>query len=88
MTSKTRKIRISPATIVSCVALFLALTGSALAVGLSKNSVRSPQIADGTVRSVDLRDDSVSAPKIAPDAVGNEQLAESSVDSPRWSTTR
>ncbi|HUB99238.1 MAG TPA: hypothetical protein VMS11_05385 [Solirubrobacterales bacterium] len=81
MTSKTRKIRISPAMIVSCVALFLALTGSALAVGISKNSVRSAQIVDGTVRSIDLRDNSVSAPKIAPDAVGNEELAENSVDS-------
>jgi hypothetical protein len=83
MTSKTRKIRISPAMIVSCVALFLALTGSALAVGISKNSVRSAQIVDGTVRSIDLRDNSVSAPKIAPDAVGNEELAENSVDSPQ-----
>jgi len=83
MTSKTRKIRISPAMIVSCMALFLALTGSALAVGLAKNSVRSPQIADGTVRSIDLRDDSVGTPKIAPAAVGKEQLAENSVDSPQ-----
>lgn len=82
MTSKTRKIRISPAMIVSCVALFLALTGSALAVGIGKNSVRSAQIVDGTVRSIDLRDNSVSAPKITADAVGNEELAENSVDSP------
>ncbi|HET7445409.1 MAG TPA: hypothetical protein VFJ57_12195 [Solirubrobacterales bacterium] len=82
MTSKTRKIRISPAMIVSCVALFLALTGSALAVGISKNSVRSAQIADGTVRTVDLRDASVSTPKIATDAVTGTQLAENSVSSP------
>ncbi|HSS33164.1 MAG TPA: hypothetical protein VLL27_07775 [Solirubrobacterales bacterium] len=83
MTSKTRHFRPSPAMIISCVALFLALTGSALAVGISKNSVRSAQIVDGTVRSIDLRDNSVSAPKIAPDAVGNEELAENSVDSPQ-----
>jgi hypothetical protein len=82
MTSKTRKIRISPAMIVSCVALFLALTGSALAVGIGKNSVRSAQIVDGTVRTVDLRDASVSTPKIATDAVTSTQLAENSVASP------
>lgn len=81
MTSKIRFPRVSPAMIVSCVALFLTLTGSAFAVGIAKNSVRSPQIADNTVRTVDLRDNSVKTPKIAPAAVGKSQLAENSVDS-------
>jgi hypothetical protein len=81
MTSKIRSLHVSPAMVVSCVALFLALTGSALAVGLSKNSVRSPQIANGAVRTVDLRDNSVKTPKIAPAAVGKDQLAENAVDS-------
>ncbi len=81
MTSKIRFPRVSPAMIVSCVALFLALTGSAFAVGIAKNSVRSPQIADNTVRTVDLRDGSVKTPKIAPAAIGKDQLAENSVDS-------
>lgn len=83
MTRKTRSFRPSPAVVISCLALFLALTGSAFAVGVAKNSVRSAQIADGTVRTIDLRDNSVSSPKIAPDAVGNEELAENSVDSPQ-----
>jgi hypothetical protein len=82
MTRKTRSYRPSPALIVSCVALFLALSGSALAVGIAKNSVRSAQIVDGTVRTVDLRDDAVSSPKIAPDAVGSEEIAENAVGSP------
>ena len=81
MTSKTRKFRPSPATIIACLALFLALTGSAFAVGVAKNSVRSAQIVDGTVRTVDLRDGAVKAGKVAPDAIGNEQLAENSVSS-------
>ncbi|MGE0309371.1 MAG: hypothetical protein AB7Q27_26840 [Acidimicrobiia bacterium] len=81
MTSKTRKTRISPATIISCLALFLALTGSAFAVGVAKNSVRSAQIVDGTVRTIDVRDNAVNAAKIAPDAVGNDELAENSVTS-------
>jgi trimeric autotransporter adhesin len=82
MTRKTRSYRPSPALIISCVALFLALTGSALAVGVAKNSVRSPQIADGAVRSVDLRDNSVNSLKIAPSSVGSEEIAENAVESP------
>lgn len=82
MTSRTRSYRPSPALVISCIALFLALTGSALAVGLAKNSVRSAQIADGSVRALDLRDNSVNALKIAPDAVGSEEIAENAVASP------
>jgi hypothetical protein len=82
MTRKTRSYRPSPALIVSCVALFIALSGSALAVGIAKNSVRSAQIVDGSVRTVDLRDNSVNSPKIAPDAVGSEEIAENAVESP------
>lgn len=82
MTSKTRKTRISPATIISCLALFLALTGSAFAVGIAKNSVRSAQIVDGTVRTIDVRDNAVNAAKVAPDAIGTEEIAENAVSSP------
>jgi hypothetical protein len=82
MTSKTRSFRPSPAMIVACLALLLALTGSAIAAGVAKNSVRSAQIVDATVRTVDLRDNAVSAPKIAPDAVGAEEIAENAVSSP------
>jgi hypothetical protein len=82
MTRKTNSFRPSPALVISCIALFLALTGSALAVGIAKNSVRSAQIADGSVRNVDLRDNAVSAPKIAPNSVGSEEIAENAVESP------
>jgi hypothetical protein len=82
MTRKTRSFRPSPALVISCLALFLAFTGSALAVGLAKNSVRSPQIVDGSVRNLDLRDNSVNAAKIAPDSVGSEEIAENAVESP------
>jgi len=81
MTSKTRSFRPSPALVISCLALFLALTGSALAVGIAKNSVRSAQIVDGSVRTIDLRDNAVNAPKIAPNAVGGEEIAENAVQS-------
>jgi hypothetical protein len=82
MTRNTRSFRPSPALAIACLALFMALTGSAFAVGIAKNSVRSAQIVDGTVRSIDLRDNAVSSPKIAPDAVGSEEIAESAVASP------
>lgn len=82
MTTKNRSFRPSPALVISCVALFLALTGSALAVGIAKNSVRSAQIVDGSVRTVDLRDNAVNAAKIAPDSVGSEEIAENAVASP------
>lgn len=82
MTSKTRSFRISPALVISCLALFMALAGSAFAAGVvGKNSVRSAQIVDGTVRTVDLHDGAVTSPKIAPNAVSSEQLAENSVSS-------
>jgi hypothetical protein len=81
MTSKSRSFRPSPALAISCIALFVALTGSALAVGVGKNTVRSPQIVDGTVRTVDLRDNSVAAGKVAPDAIDSTEIAENGVES-------
>jgi hypothetical protein len=81
MTSKTRTFRPSPALVISCIALFVALTGSALAVGVGKNTVRSPQIVDGTVRTIDLRDNSVAAGKVAPDAIDSTEIAENGVES-------
>ena len=82
MTSKTRSFRPSPAMIIACLALLLALTGSAIAAGVAKNSVRSAQIVDGTVRTLDVRENAVNAAKIAPDAVGAEEIAENAVSSP------
>jgi len=88
MTTKT-KFRPSPALVISCVALFLALTGSALA---AKASIGSRQIVNGSVRTVDLRDSAVSSPKIADatvtaddlgtDSVNSDEIAENAVASP------
>jgi hypothetical protein len=92
MTSKNRSFRPSPALVISCLALLLALTGSAIAAGVAKNSVRSAQIVDGTVRTVDLRDSAVNSAKVAdealtatdlaPDSVGISEIAENAVASP------
>lgn len=78
MTTKT-KFRPSPALVISCVALFLALVGSAIAA--PKLAVRSAQIVNSTVRTIDLRDSAVSSPKIADAAVSAVDLAADSVGS-------
>jgi hypothetical protein len=80
MTSRNRSIRVSPSLVIGCLALFLALGGTAFAAG--KLSVGSAQIVDGSIRTVDLHDNAVKAPKIAPDAVGAVQIAENAVESP------
>jgi hypothetical protein len=81
MTSQTRSFRPSAALVIACIALFAALTGSAIAASVGKNTVRSPQIVDGTIRTIDLRDNAVAAGKIAPDAVDTTEIAENGVDS-------
>lgn len=88
MTTKT-KFRPSPAVVISCVALFLALTGSALAANAS---IGSRQIVNGSVRTVDLRDSAVQSAKIADatvtaddlgtDSVKSDEIAENAVASP------
>jgi hypothetical protein len=89
MTSKS-KFRPSPALVIGCMALFLAMTGSALAVG--KNTIRSAQIVDATVRTIDLRDNAVRSAKVADasltvddlgtDSVNSDEIAENAVASP------
>jgi hypothetical protein len=81
--------RPSAALVVSCVALFLALAGSALA--LPTANVRSAQIVNGTIRTVDIRDQAVKSSKVAdqsltaadlgPDSVGAEEVAENAIAS-------
>jgi hypothetical protein len=79
MTSKNR-IRINPALVIACLALFAALAGSAVASGVvGKNSVRSPQIVDGAVRNVDIHNGAIGQTKISPGAVGSDQIADESV---------
>ena len=87
MTTKTRKLRPSPALVIACVALFAALSGSAMA---AKFAVRSAQIVDGTVRTADLRDNAVNSFKIGngtitaddlgTDSVGSDEIAKDAVN--------
>ena len=89
MTRTTRSFRPSPALAIACLALFMAFTGSALAIG--KNSIRSAQIVNGTVTTADLSRDAVKSGKIAnqtitvddlgADSVNSEELARDAVNS-------
>ena len=79
MTRKTRSFRPSPALVIGCMALFLAMTGSALAIG--KNTVRSAQIVNGQVKTVDLGRDSVKSGKIANETITAVDLRTDSVNS-------
>jgi hypothetical protein len=75
---------------ISCVALFLALVGTAFAA--PKFAIRSAQIVDATIRTVDLRDEAVKSAKVAngtltaddlgTDSVGSDEIAENAVASP------
>jgi hypothetical protein len=78
MTSN-RKFRPSPAMIVSCIALFLALVGTAFAA--PKFAVRSAQIVDATIRTVDLRNDAVKSAKVANGTLTADDLGTDSVNS-------
>jgi hypothetical protein len=50
-------LRPSPALVIACIALFVALGG--VSYGLATNSIDSREIANNTIRSKDIRNDSV-----------------------------
>ncbi len=78
MTSKS-KFRPSPALVISCLALFLALAGSALAAKTA--SIGSRQIVNGSIRTVDLRDNAVNSRKIADATISADDLGTDSINS-------
>lgn len=67
-----RHLRPSPAFIVSCMALFVALGGTALA--LEANSVGSKQIRDDAVKRDEIGQDAVGYFEIQENSVGSRQL--------------
>jgi hypothetical protein len=88
----TIKRHLNPATVIACVALFVALSGAAVAAKTaSKNSVKTasiangavttPKLRNGAVTAVKLRNGAVLGSKIAAGAIGSSQLANGSVRS-------
>lgn len=89
MSEGLRRWKPQPSTVISLIALFVALGGTALAANLAKNSVKSKHIKDGQVKSgdladggvatIDLADGSVSTPKIADNAVTGAKILDATV---------
>jgi hypothetical protein len=86
------KRHLNPATVISSVALFVALGGAAYAVSpLGNKTVKTKNLANGSVTALKLRrgavttlkirNGAVSGAKIAPGAVGSTQIANGAVRS-------
>ena len=70
---RTMRERLTFANVVSCIALFIALGGSAVA--LKANSVGSHQIRNDSVRGQDVRNGSLKGKDLAAGSVGERELA-------------
>jgi hypothetical protein len=71
--------KLSYSNIASSAALVIAVSGvggAAYAAGLANNSVGSPQIKDGAVKTVDLGDASVNGKKVKANSLGQGDLTE------------
>ena len=73
-TSRARRLRPSPAFVVSMIALLIALSGTALALP-GTNTVNSGDIVDETIKSIDLKDNQA----VASSDVIDQTLTESDV---------
>ena len=79
---KLRNRRPSHATVVAYLALFVALSGTALAVDgplAGQNTVGSEDIINSEVRTGDIGDAEVSGNDLAPDAVGSGKIVDRQV---------
>jgi hypothetical protein len=84
------KRHLSPANVLSCLALFVALSGVAYAAigknavktrNIAKNAVTTPKLRNGAVSTPKLRNGAVTAVKLRDDAVVSSKLADGSVRS-------
>jgi hypothetical protein len=85
------KRHLSVANVISCIALFIALSGAAYAATLGKNAVKtkniaagavtSPKLKSGAVTNPKLRNGTITGAKVAAGAIGSGQLANGSVRS-------
>ena len=72
--------RPSPSFVISCIALFVALSASAIALP-GKNTVESDDIKPDVVTSQDLAQDSVTFSELANDAVNSSAILDGAVNS-------
>jgi hypothetical protein len=71
--------KLNYANVIATIALFVALSGIAVAAGLPKNSVGTKQLKRGAVTTADLRRGAVTAGKIGPQAVVAGKLGANAV---------
>lgn len=67
------------ANLISCLALFVALGGLAVAAGLPKNSVGTKQLKKNAVTAAKIKEGAVGATKISDDAVGATKISDGAV---------
>lgn len=75
------KKHLNPATVLSCIALFVALSGAAYAAGVGKKSVKTQHLGNGAVTALKLRNGAVTTPKLRNLAVTNPKLGDAAVSS-------
>jgi hypothetical protein len=79
---KQLKRHLNPATVISCIALFVALSGAAVAAtSLSKKAVKSQHLANGAVTTAKLRNGAVTTPKLRNRAVTGAKIADATIGS-------
>jgi hypothetical protein len=76
---KNRLGRPSPAMLVACLALFVALTGSAVAAGIAKNSVGTAQLKKNAVTGVKIKSSAVVGSDVKDDSLTGADVNESSL---------
>ncbi len=77
------KKHLSVANVLSCLALFVALSGAAYAAGLGNNAVRTRNIANNAVNTAKLRNNAVNTAKLRNNAVNARKLRNGSVTGPK-----
>lgn len=86
MNTVVRKL-LSPGNTLGIVAIIIAITGSAYAASVAKNSVGTQQIRNGSIKNVDLGASSVTSAKIAANSVTGADVNESSLGNVPSATT-
>src|SRR5882757_173179 len=80
-----RGLRPSPALLIACLALFVAMGGVGYAaVKLKPNSVKTKNIKDGAVSTTKIADGAVTTPKVADGAVTTSKIADKGVTSGKF----
>lgn len=75
------KKHLNPATVLSCIALFVALSGAAYAAGVGKKSIKTKHLGNGAVTALKLHNGAVTTAKLRNLAVTNPKLGDAAVSS-------